>query len=267
MQRRHESRAHVENSQPGSSAALDAHAPVAPLLLVPDVAAVAGEPRTRSHRRETRDTSVVLLDDNRIQRTGLSALLMAQAGLQLISVPGDPELQPRSIRQRGPEVVLLALRSVDAEPRRLVRSVRESYPEARLIVLGIVPGRCGVLDLVREGVSGIILESAALPELIATIRAVAAGACVFPPVLADVLFAEIRDEALGPRVIPVPEARMTAREREIADLISHGLRNKEIGMRLHIATNTVKTHVHNILEKFSARSRVEVAARGTGEQR
>jgi DNA-binding NarL/FixJ family response regulator len=75
------------------------------------------------------------------------------------------------------------------------------------------------------------------------------------------LLSQIVDDAAGRHALELADARITAREREIVDLIAQGLSNKEIAHRLCIATDTVKSHVHNILEKLSLRSRVEVAVR------
>ena len=92
-------------------------------------------------------------------------------------------------------------------------------------------------------------------------RAVAAGQKVFPPSLTESLLSQIVEDAAQRGMVDIADMRMTAREREIVDLIADGLSNKEIGKKLSIATDTVKSHVHNILEKLSLRSRVEVAVR------
>ena len=84
---------------------------------------------------------------------------------------------------------------------------------------------------------------------------------VLPPALTTSLFAQIvRNELVRDRIRVQHDVRLTARERDVVDLLSEGLSNKEISARLGIATHTVKSHVHNVLEKLALHSRLEVVA-------
>jgi DNA-binding CsgD family transcriptional regulator len=90
---------------------------------------------------------------------------------------------------------------------------------------------------------------------------VASGTDVLPAALTGTLFSHIAKLAVGRKPSEVLKAvRMTEREREVFDLIADGLSNKEIGQRLHLATNTVKGHVHNILEKLALNTRLQISA-------
>ena len=94
-----------------------------------------------------------------------------------------------------------------------------------------------------------------------TIRSVAAGNKVLPPLMTESLFAQIAREVGGQARASVVEAvRMTRREREVIDLIGEGLSNKEIAQRLNIATHTVKSHVRNVMEKLALHTRLQIAA-------
>ena len=105
------------------------------------------------------------------------------------------------------------------------------------------------------------LKSAAPQEYVDTITAVARGEKVLPAVLTASLFTQIVESALrSGRGIPDSAIKLTNREKQIVDLIAEGLSNKEIASRLHIATQTVKSHVHNILEKLALSSRLQIAA-------
>jgi DNA-binding NarL/FixJ family response regulator len=114
---------------------------------------------------------------------------------------------------------------------------------------------------VKEGVSGFVLKDASIRDFVGSIRAVAAGQKVFPASLTDSLLSQIVEDASQKGLLNIADVKMTTREREIVDLIADGLSNKEIARKLSIATDTVKSHVHNILEKLSLRSRTEVAVR------
>src|SRR3989454_12023811 len=110
-------------------------------------------------------------------------------------------------------------------------------------------------------------KDATLDEFVDTIRAVARGTDVLPAALTATLFSHIAKLAVGRKDPDAAKAvRMTERERAVFDLIADGLSNKEIAQRLHLTTNTVKGHVHNILEKLALHTRLQVAAyarRGT----
>jgi DNA-binding NarL/FixJ family response regulator len=115
-----------------------------------------------------------------------------------------------------------------------------------------------IVAFVREGASGFI-QRATFDDFLRTIRA--AGTKVLPPSLTGSLFSQIVDKVVeqGKRDL-VASVRMTQRERDVIDLIAQGLSNKEIAQRLSIATYTVKSHVHNILEKLALHTRLQVAS-------
>ncbi|MBU1299007.1 MAG: LuxR C-terminal-related transcriptional regulator [Bacteroidetes bacterium] len=105
-----------------------------------------------------------------------------------------------------------------------------------------------------------ILKDATLDDFLATIRAVAEGAKVLPPMLAGSLFTQIVEHAIKGGKTKLKEAvRMTAREREMIRLLSDDSSNKEIAQSLRVSTHTIKSHVHNIMEKLALHARLEIA--------
>ena len=212
-------------------------------------------------RGKEKSISILLIEDNRLFRMGLSALLKKHDGLKLLASAEQPSRVPKLGRWQHPDVILLDLGLGDRGSLQSVRGIRETYPGSRLIVMGLIPLESEILGLVKEGVSGFVIKDASISDFVASIRAVAAGQTVFPPSLTESLLNQIVEGAARRGVIDIADVKMTAREREIVDLIANGLSNKEIGRKLSIATDTVKSHVHNILEKLSVRSRVEVAVR------
>ena len=127
--------------------------------------------------------------------------------------------------------------------------------------MDILPNHVDVVEFVKAGGSGFILKNAPLNDWIETIKTVATGAKVLPPILIHSLFTQIIEFALNSdKDIPANSIQFTHREREVVDLIAEGLSNKEIAASLHIATFTVKSHVHNILEKLALSTRLQIAA-------
>jgi two-component system nitrate/nitrite response regulator NarL len=118
-----------------------------------------------------------------------------------------------------------------------------------------------VIAFIQAGANGFIVKDATIEDFVRTIRSVAEGADVVPPALTGTLLSQIVDQAVARSTAGVLESvQMTKREREITSLIADGMSNKEIAQRLNIATYTVKSHVHNILEKLALHSRLQIAA-------
>src|SRR4029077_5083720 len=116
---------------------------------------------------------------------------------------------------------------------RLVASIRKTVPATRVIVMDLLPVREDVVGFIRAGASGFLVKDATVDECVQTIRSVAAGADVIPPVLTARLLSPIADRAIdGAEPRALSAVRMTKREREIIGLIAEGLSNKDIAERL-----------------------------------
>lgn len=215
--------------------------------------------KSRVPQGSKKPISILLIEDNPLIRMGLAALIKRQERLKLLATAKGPEPVAMLGRERRPDVILLDESSSERRPVEIIRDIRDAYPQANLIVMGMIPFESDILGLVRLGACGFVLKDASSRELVASIEAVAAGQKMLPASLTELLFSQIVEDARRKCGASLADVKMTNREREIVDLIAGGLSNKEIAKRLCIATDTVKSHVHNILEKLSLRSRVEVA--------
>jgi two-component system nitrate/nitrite response regulator NarL len=205
--------------------------------------------------------SIVLIDDNRLLREGIASLIHTQPGFKVLVASADVNEALARVREAKPDVVLLDFGLVDHDSLRLTATVHKEVPAARVIVMGLLPTQEDVAAYVRSGASGFIMKDASFDEFFATIRAVAQGKEVLPPALTTSLFTQIAvNAAKGGKAQVLESVRLTEREHQVIDLLSEGLSNKEIAKRMHIAVHTVKSHVHNVLEKLALRSRLEVAA-------
>ena len=128
-------------------------------------------------------------------------------------------------------------------------------------MMDLIPMQADVFEFVQAGVSGFILKDATVNDFVKTIRSVAKGLQVLPPNLTGSLFSQIVDQAIiGSKPSDIIDSiRMTKRERQVIELIAEGNTNKEIAQKLHLSTYTVKSHVHNILEKLALSTRVQIA--------
>jgi DNA-binding NarL/FixJ family response regulator len=205
---------------------------------------------------------LVLVEDNRLLREGLTAMLNAQPDINVVAAFGNGREEVlKAAQELKPQVILLDLGLKGQNSLRLVELLRKELPELRVIAMDLIPVQADIVEFVKAGVSGFILKDATFDDFLRTIRSVAAGVKVLPPTLTGSLFSQIIERVVEQgKTDLIASVRMTTREREVIDLIAEGLSNKEIAQRLNIATYTVKSHVHNILEKLALHTRLQVAS-------
>ena len=204
---------------------------------------------------------ILLIEDNRILRDGISALLKKQTDMKVVSVVSSSENILELIIKLKPDVILFDLGLQSQQSMPLVKLILNQFPESKLIGMDLVPSQPDLLGFIQAGVSGFILKDADDIKFLKAIRKVFRGLKVLPPHLTGSLFSQIVDQE---KVSTKPQlltklVQMTKREQEVSKLISDGLTNKEIAVKLQVSTYTIKSHVHNILEKLSLSTRVQIA--------
>jgi len=211
-----------------------------------------GEPRT---------VSILLVEDNRLLREGIVAILNQRPDLEVVAMAEDAAAALLCLAESEPRVVLVDAGLTDHEGHRAVERIKQAAPMARIVVMDLLPVPEDVVEFVKQGASGFVVKNATVDDLIQTVRWVAEGRDVLPPALTGTLLSHLaRHAAEHPVPRSIEAVRMTKREREIVDLIADGHSNKEIAQRLHLSTHTVKSHVRNILEKLALHSRLQLAA-------
>ena len=204
---------------------------------------------------------IIIIEDNRLLRDGIAAMINEQSDLKVITAITERERSLTKIFTLNPDVVLIDLGLRSQNSLQIIRSIKKKSPDIKLIVMDLLPVEADILDFVKAGASGFILKDAMVHEFLKTIRSVAAGEKVLPPHMTGSLFSQIVERAVnGSENADLLKAvRMTKREQQVIELISDGMTNKEIGNILHLSPFTVKSHVHNILEKMTLHSRVQIA--------
>jgi len=211
---------------------------------------------------------VLLIEDNRFLREGIADILQTHGGFAIDARADGDDSTGQLDGMRTPDVVLLDLGLEKENSLKLMAILRERFPKARVVAMDILPEQEDIVQFVKAGGCGFILKNAPVEDYVKTIQAVAGGATILPAVLTKSLFTQIVESVLkNGNSIPDHAFQLTKREREVVDLISEGLSNKEIAQRLHIATFTVKSHVHNVLEKLELNTRLQIAAFVRDEQR
>jgi DNA-binding NarL/FixJ family response regulator len=192
-------------------------------------------------------------------RDGITAMLNEQADMHVVATIGSGNNVLMKANQTKPHVVLMDVGLINFKESSVVELIKKKMPEAKVVGMGFVPTQSDIVEFVEAGASGFILKVATVKEFLGTIRSVAQGIKVLPPSLAGSLFSHVIEHAVKKKGKITNLVRMTKREREIIVLIADGLSNKEIAQQLNIATHTVKSHVHNIMEKLALHSRLQIA--------
>jgi len=204
---------------------------------------------------------LLLIEDNRLLRDGIAAMLNEQPDIMAVAALGAGETVLQKIQDLKLNIVLLDLGLRSQNSLEVVISIKTKSREVRIIVMDLVPAQEDILDFVSAGVSGFILKDASISDFLKTIRSVASGDKILPVHLTGSLFSQIVEHAVNGRGTSkvIESVRMTKRERQVIELITDGLTNKEIAQSLHLSAYTVKSHVHNILEKLTMHTRVQIA--------
>jgi two-component system nitrate/nitrite response regulator NarL len=194
-------------------------------------------------------------------REGIVTILERHADLEVVAVAEDADTALACVSDSEARVVLVDAGLGDHDSHRLVERIARAFPEVRVIVMDVLLEGEEVVEFVKRGASGFVVKNGSIDDFVGTIRSVAEGREVLPPVLTTTLFSHVAQQAVARAGSGMDtDVQVTPREREVIDLIAEGLSNKAIATRLGISTHTVKSHVRNILEKLALHSRLQVAA-------
>ena len=198
---------------------------------------------------------VLIVDDHQVVRRGLRAFLSIHDDIEVVgeagSGPAAIELGP----QVAPCVVLMDLRMPEMNGTTAIATLLADQPDLRVVVLSSFDDEPLVRRAIDAGASGYLLKGADEREIVAAIRLAHDGQSVLAPEAMQALL-----EGPDPATV-----RLTAREREILDVLAAGFTNPQIADRLGISISTVNFHVHNILDKLGAKTRTEAVALARNE--
>lgn len=200
---------------------------------------------------------LLLADDHPVVRAGLRALFSAEADMDVVAEAGSAEDAVAVAAAGGVDVVLMDLQFTGAlQGAEATRAVRSRPGAPRVLVLTNYDTDADILGAIEAGASGYLLKDAPPVELIAAVRAAAAGESALAPAVASRLDTRAR----------VPETRLSLREAEVLTLVAAGRSNRQIGQDLFLSEATVKSHLAHIFAKLGVGSRTSAvaAARAAG---
>jgi DNA-binding NarL/FixJ family response regulator len=204
---------------------------------------------------------VLIADDQRVVRDGLSMLVALIDGVEVVGTASDGSEALALAEAHHPDVVLMDLRMPGTDGITATGQLRQRIPATRVLVLTTYADDATILPALRAGALGYLTKDASAEQIEAAIRAVHAGQTHLDPAVQEHLVAAVTSRApdapedgIHPRQLP---AGLTTREAEVLALLASGLSNPEIAQRLFVSNATVKTHINRIFAKTGARDRAQ----------
>jgi DNA-binding NarL/FixJ family response regulator len=206
----------------------------------------------------TKPIRVLVADDQRVVREGLTMLIDLIDGVRVVGAACDGVEAVELSRAQQPDVVLMDLRMPRMEGAQATREIRAALPETQVLVLTTYADDESLFPALRAGARGYLTKDASAEEIEQAIRALVAGHTHLDPAVQQRLVAAVLDASpAGAADTPMPHDDLTPRETEVLKLIAEGLSNTEIASLLVVSHATVKTHVNRILSKTGARDRAQ----------
>jgi DNA-binding NarL/FixJ family response regulator len=201
---------------------------------------------------------VALVDDHELFRRGLHELL-TEHGLEVVGEAADGEEAVRLAEEEIPDVILMDVSMPGIGGVEATRRIRAETPHTRVVMLSVSADEGDVDEAILAGASGYLLKGAPVDDIVSGIAAAARGEALLSPAVAGSLLARIGASQAAAERAPSAAVRLTARERDVLELMAAGRDNPQIAEELFISVQTVKNHVSNILAKLEVENRIQAA--------
>jgi DNA-binding NarL/FixJ family response regulator len=204
---------------------------------------------------------VVLVDDDPLVRSGLTLILGGADDIEVVGQAEDGRAGLAVVAEHDPDVVLMDIRMPVMDGIEATAQLCRRPQPPRVIVLTTFGADDHVLQALSAGAHGFLLKDTAPPDIVAAVRRVAAGDPILSPAVISTLIGQVTQQREPRRAQQARErmARLTEREREIAEAVGRGLTNAEIAAELYLSVPTVKAHVGRLFSKLEVDNRVQIA--------
>ena len=205
---------------------------------------------------------VMVADDQRIVREGLSSLLVLLDGIEVVGAAADGEQAVQLAAELHPDVVLMDLRMPRCDGVEATRQLRDRFPDIKVLVLTTYADDHSVIDALRAGARGYLTKDAGADEIQRALQQLTRGHAAIGPAVQHHLLDAL---TASPTPVAAQAAKhlpdgLTPREAEVLTLIAHGLSNSEIAERLIVNQTTIKSHINHLFAKTGVRDRAQAVA-------
>jgi DNA-binding NarL/FixJ family response regulator len=202
--------------------------------------------------------TIFVITANRFFRESLIRLFRSEKGMRVLGAADCLPLLSTPGARVNPEIVVLRP-EWDDMAFRITRSIHDAVPQTKILMIGMEDDQEMFLKAVQAGAEGYLLRTASARQILAAVHRLEQNGVVCPPHLERALFNRIADGSSLPSAGVLCTLELTPREHQLTSLLVQGLANKEIAGRLNLSLQTVKNHVHSILQKTQSKNRVMLA--------
>jgi DNA-binding NarL/FixJ family response regulator len=199
---------------------------------------------------------ILLADDHRIMREGLRSVLEKEPDMEVIAEAKDGRMTVKLAEKLSPDVILMDITMPDLNGMDATREILSMVSDVKVVALSMHSDEQFVAGMLNAGASGYLLKDCAFEELCRAIRAVVANETYLSPGIASIVVKEYR-RALSRTEFSLSPG-LTAREREVVQLVTEGKSSKEIASLLHVSVRTVESHRHQIMDKLDIHTIAEL---------
>lgn len=216
-----------------------------------------------------REITLMLVDDHDVVRTGLRSFLESQPGMQVVAEARNGHEALEQAARSHPQIILMDITMPGMDGLEATRRLKTLLPDSLVLALTVHEDKQYFMEMLAAGASGYLTKQAAADELVAAIHAVAGGNVYLQPALARWLLEDYQRLARQVRIQPRAQSgeqeegaigleALSARERQVLELVAQGLNNHEIGERLTLSHKTIARHRERIMSKLKMHSRTEL---------
>jgi len=201
-------------------------------------------------------TKIILADDHKIIRDGLRALIEKELSMEIVAEACDGRTTVQKARELMPHIIIIDISMPDLNGIEATRQIISNTPNTKIIALSMHSDRRFVMNMLEAGAAGYLLKDSAFEELTMAINTVLSGKTYLSPAIAGVVV----EDAMRHSTQKGSQARveLTAREREVLQLLAEGRTTKKIATQLSVSVKTVETHRRQVMEKLDIHSVAEL---------
>ena len=193
---------------------------------------------------------VVLVEDHQIVREGLKALLEGREDVTVVAEADNGKQGVALVEQHRPDVAVMDLNMPELDGVEATKAIRRQVPETKVLILSMYSTGEHVRPAIRAGAGGYLLKGSGLSDLVAAIKAVAAGNAFFSPQVAKIVLDDSRNQGSGPRA----GSDLTPRERQVLKLVAEGKSSPEIAEELGLSVKTIEGHRGRLMSKLETKN-------------
>ena len=201
-------------------------------------------------------TKIVIADDHKIMREGLKALIEKQPDMEVAAEAQDGLTATKLARKLLPQVIIMDIGMPEMNGNDATRQIISENKERKIIALSMHSDRRFVLEMLKAGASGYLLKDSAFEELVNAVHTVMSGQSYLSPRITDIVVKEYLYNL--PKSESTVFTVLTAREREVLQLLAEGKSTKQIASTLNLSVKTVETHRQQIMDKLEIRTVAEL---------